>query len=83
MQEWVLWLVSSVTILGSILNVKKMSSCFVVWTCCNVFWLVFDIMNKAYARAILDTVNLATSVWGLISWIKPSTSSIEQEKTNS
>ena len=81
MQEWILWLVSSITILGSVLNVKKMSSCFVVWTFCNIFWLVFDIWNKAYARAILDVVNLATSVWGLVSWIKPSPKSSSESST--
>ena len=82
MQEWVLWLVSLTTIFGSILNVKKMSSSFMVWTCCNIFWLVFDIINKAYARAVLDTVNLATSVWGLVSWIKPSSPSSEQKSAD-
>lgn len=80
MQEWILWLVSSITILGSILNVEKMPSCFIVWTCCNVFWLIFDIINKAYARAILDLVNLATSIWGLVSWIKPPNLSSEEKE---
>lgn len=71
MQEWVLWMVSSITVFGSILNVKKKSSCFLVWTLCNIFWLIYDLYSRSYARSVLDVVNLATSIWGMLSWIKP------------
>lgn len=69
--EYVLWAVSLATVLGSVLNIKKLASCFVVWTICNVFWLVYDLVFAAYARALQDLINLATSVWGMVEWFKP------------
>lgn len=82
MQEWILWFISLLTLLGSILNVKKMPSSFVLWTISNIFWLVFDLVNKVYSRAALDVVNLATSIWGLVSWFKPSFQNAKQKSTD-
>lgn len=70
MSDLVLWIISIFNVAGSVLNVKKMPSCFFIWSCCNVFWLVYDIINGAYARSVLDVVNLSTSLWGLVSWLK-------------
>lgn len=67
---YVLWVIATITILGSILNVKKIAACFVLWTICNVFWLIYDSISGVYSRALLDAVNLTTSTWGMISWFK-------------
>lgn len=82
MQEWILWFISLLTLLGSILNVKKMPSSFVLWTISNIFWLVFDLVNKVYSRAALDVVNLTTSIWGLVSWFRPSFQTSKQKSTD-
>lgn len=74
MSDWVLWGVSLLTICGSILNIKKINLCFWIWSLCNVFWLIFDIKNKTYSRAVLDLINLSTSVWGIVEWHKQSIS---------
>lgn len=66
----VIWFMSLVCVIGSVLNVKKMSMSFVLWTISNIFWLAYDIYFKAYARSILDLVNLATSTWGIITWVR-------------
>ncbi len=79
MNDLILWVISIVNVAGSVLNVKKMPSCFFVWSCCNVFWLVYDISTKAYARSILDVVNLTTSLWGLVSWLKDSKANKSEE----
>lgn len=68
---YVLWTASIMAIVGSILNVKKLGSCFVIWTICNVFWLAYDIANGSYARAALGVVNLATAIWGMFEWLTP------------
>jgi len=71
MQEWIVWMVSSVNVFGSVLNIKKKSLCFLLWALSNVFWLIYDLYSKSYARSILDVVNLAMNILGMISWIKP------------
>ena len=64
------WLFSILAVIGSILNVQKIRSCFIIWTICNVFWVIYDLISKQYARLILDCVNLATSTWGIFAWFK-------------
>ena len=72
LKELILWGVSLLTIFGSILNIKKINLCFWIWSFCNICWLLIDVFNKAYPRAILDVINLATSVWGIIAWHRTS-----------
>ena len=79
MSDLVLWIISIFNVSGSVLNVKKMPSCFFIWSCCNVFWLVYDIINGAYARSVLDVVNLSTSLWGLVSWLKDKNTSKDEK----
>lgn len=66
----VAWFFSILAVIGSILNVQKIRSCFIIWTICNVFWVIYDLISKQYARLILDCVNLATSTWGIFAWFK-------------
>ena len=70
MSELIIALVSAIAVFGNILNVKRMQICFLVWLLCNIFWLIFDLNQKSYSRSILDLVNLFTSLWGTINWIK-------------
>ena len=64
------WFFSILAVIGSILNVKKINTCFIIWTICNIFWLIYDLINHEFARSILDLVNLATSTWGIFAWFK-------------
>lgn len=59
-----------INVVGTVLNIKMSYWSFVLWTICNVFWLVYDVVTIQYARTITDIVNLATSVWGMIEWSK-------------
>jgi len=82
MQDWILWGVSLLTIFGSILNIKKINLCFWIWSFCNVFWLLFDILNGTYSRAVLDVINLATSIWGIVEWHKNSSKKSDPDNLN-
>lgn len=68
--EIVLWFFSLLAVYGAVLNVLKKESCFWVWTICNIFWLIYDIVTAQTARAILDFMNLVTSTWGIIVCLK-------------
>lgn len=70
MDELVMTLFSALSILGSILNIKKMNISFFIWTICNIFWIVWDVINGFTSRIIMDSFYLLTSIWGLISWTR-------------
>lgn len=74
--DLIIWFMAILNILGTILNIKVDYRAFVIWTICNVFWLVYDFCTNQYARIIVDIVNLATSTWGMIEWYN------NQKKTN-
>ncbi|MEE1301262.1 MAG: nicotinamide mononucleotide transporter [Bacteroidales bacterium] len=49
-------------------NCKKMRVCFIIWAICNIGWFCVDLINGAYSRMILDTVQMCFNVYGLIKW---------------
>ena len=63
-------ILTALSILGSYLNAKKLSICFVVWSFCNIGWGIIDIISGNYPRAVLDAVQLAISIYGLYKWRK-------------
>lgn len=66
------WGFSTVNIFATILNIRKIPASYFLWSLCNIFWLVFDIWYKMYPRAILDVINLTTSIWGFVVWSRKS-----------
>ena len=62
------WVLAIVSLFGNFLNSTKRVSGFYVWIACNIGWLVFDIVSGIYARAILDIVQTAFCVFGIIYW---------------
>lgn len=65
------WITTAISLLGTVLNVKKLKACFYLWTVGNVLWLLWDISQALYSRAVLDVVQLAFAVWGIYEWGKP------------
>lgn len=66
-----------VGVIATILNVKKSPWSYFIWTFCNIYWLVVDILSHSYYRAGLDVIYLITSIWGAFSWSK--TTNIHQK----
>ena len=64
------WAVTAVCLLGTVLNVKKRTECFYLWTAGNIAWMAYDLRCGLYSRAVLDLVQLALAVWGAIEWGK-------------
>ena len=63
-------IITAFNLLGTALNCKQIKFGFVVWFFCNIGWLVVDLMQESYPRAVLDVVQAGTSVWGWIEWSK-------------
>ena len=64
------WIITAICLLGTILNVKKLNTCFYLWLIGNILWLCIDIYNGLWSRAILDIVQGVLAVWGIIEWRK-------------
>jgi nicotinamide riboside transporter PnuC len=64
------WITTAICLLGTILNVKKLNTCFYLWLIGNILWLCIDIYNGLWSRAILDVVQGVLAVWGIIEWRK-------------
>jgi len=55
-------------LLGNYLNCKKIVICFYIWIICNIGWTIIDIIEGSYSRAVLDTVQIAFSIYGIRKW---------------
>lgn len=64
------WIVTTICLIGTVLNVKKIQFCFVLWTIGNFLWLILDLYNKVYSRSLLDIIQLILAIWGYVAWKK-------------
>ena len=62
------WIITFVSLAGTVLNVRKNILCFYLWAVGNIAWLVFDVASGLFSRAVLDTVHLAFAIWGIFAW---------------
>ena len=63
------WVFSFFCVIGSICNVQKLWYSFLIWSVCNVYFIIHNFMRKEYAQGTLFIVYFILSVWGLISWV--------------
>ncbi len=64
------WAITAVSLTGTVLNVRKNILCFYLWGVGNIAWLAFDLWSGLFSRAVLDAVQLAFAIWGIIAWRK-------------
>lgn len=63
-----LWIGTTLMLVGNGLNIKKKWYGFVLWIMANMLFLICDLRNGTYSRALLDVVQTAFCVWGIIEW---------------
>lgn len=68
--NYIAYIVTALSIVGTVANSFQKRWCFVVWAFTNSFWCVFNIINGSYAQAILYAFNLAMAFIGLWKWRK-------------
>jgi len=68
MIEHAMWLVTILSIIGTVLNIKHKRSCFAYWMVTNATWTVYDIYKDALPQAALMAVYFALAVWGWFAW---------------
>lgn len=70
-----MWIITALSLLGVVLNIKKHKSCFVVWGFTNAAWCIYDFRIGAIEQATLFFVYFCLAIWGLIEWsMKPKNS---------
>jgi nicotinamide riboside transporter PnuC len=65
-----MWGVTGLSVIGTILNIKKKKICFIIWFVTNSLWAGYDFYIKDYPQSLLFLIYVGLSVYGIISWSK-------------
>jgi len=68
MIEIIMWIVTALSLIGTVANVHKKRWCFGVWIFTNAAWTLYDIHKIAYPQAFLQFTYLCISIYGLVKW---------------
>ena len=66
----IMWVVTGLSILGTVLNIKKVKWCFWIWLFTNLSWCIYDIVINNYAQAVLFAVYTGLAIYGIVEWSK-------------
>jgi len=64
------WLLTILSLVGVVLNIKKARACFYIWAFTNAAWAVIDYRAGLLAQSALFAVYFALALWGIASWRK-------------
>lgn len=62
------YIVTAVTMIGTIANSLQKRWCFYIWAVTNTFWLVYNMVIGQHAQGLIYALNLIMSVIGLVQW---------------
>ncbi len=65
-----LWLLIGLSLVGVILNIKKVRVCFIIWTGTNLAWAIVDFKIGLIAQGVLFVIYAGLAIWGFIAWRK-------------
>lgn len=68
MFEIISWLMTGVTIIGTILNAYQKKVGFVFWLVSNIFWIGVNIHAELYAQTAIYIFNSIMCVVGIRQW---------------
>ena len=64
------WLFALLSLYGAVLNIRKKTLCFVVWSVANIGWVWYNVAGKDYSQAFVFAVFLLLNFYGWNSWRK-------------
>lgn len=70
MLEIISYIVTVLTLVGTVANAFQKSWCFYLWIITNLFWIAYNINIKQYQQAIIYIVNTIICIIGIINWHK-------------
>lgn len=62
------FIVTALSLVGTVANVYKKRWCFVLWLFTNLFWCLYDFYLKIYSQSVLFLVYFLLAIWGLRKW---------------
>jgi nicotinamide riboside transporter PnuC len=65
--DWT-WGVTALSVVGTVLNIKKKPVCFLIWLVTNIVWCAYDFIVGCYAQSGLFLVYIGLAVWGIYEW---------------
>ena len=65
-----MWLITGISLLATIANIKRMPVCFPIWIGTNFIWAIYDYQIGATAQASLGAIYVGLAIWGIWEWRK-------------
>lgn len=66
--KWMLWILTGVSITGTILNIYKMPVAFLCWTITNFCWMVHNYRIRQIQAACLFGIYWILAIIGFVAW---------------
>jgi nicotinamide riboside transporter PnuC len=63
-------IITILSLIGVILNIKKNKICFIVWSFTNLSWFIIDLYKQIYMQAFLFLVYFILALYGIYEWSK-------------
>lgn len=63
-----LWVLTGLSIVGTLLNIYKRQECFVLWGITNTIWCLHNFKRADFPQATLFAVYVVFALWGLARW---------------
>lgn len=62
------WFIAVISIIATILNVKRVRFCFILWAITSASWSVIDALAGIYSQSALEGLYVILMIWGYKSW---------------
>ncbi len=66
--DWLLWGLTILSLIGTVMNVRKMRCCFYIWAFTNAIWTVHNYSVKEFQQASLFFIYFILALWGIYEW---------------
>ena len=63
-------ILTALSLLGVVLNIKKHVACFYIWTFTNASWSIIDFYSGIPAQGFLFLIYTGLAVYGVLEWGK-------------
>jgi nicotinamide mononucleotide transporter len=70
MIELIGWLATLISVIGIVLNAKKIIYCWPIWLLSNVLWITYFVVLKNYPSIVLWIMFSIFNVYGWLEWNK-------------
>ena len=64
------WLGMVLTVLGTILCIKKLSSCWIVYIIGSISWIIYAVLSNQLPLLMVNGAMIVFNVFGLLEWTR-------------